>query len=296
MLPGEEWIVYQYGTPCGLSPSDPSTICLVRPDGTGRHPLPTSETGEAVHPDWSPDGSRLTYVIHNEIWVTDVDGGNQKAVASCSQDDCLALDYPAWSPDGSRIAFTRYTGPPLGGGPPSSSAIDIVDVESRAVTTATQTDRLSLVDQARWSPTGDQLVVQLEQFTPDGTETGAAIAIVPTAGGTPTPITNFDLVATYPDWNPRSDSIVFASHDVDTEDEPVQLFTVNADGSGLTPLVFDGAATQRSVQPSWTPDGQQIIFVEWENRATSLINPDGTSLQTLTTFRASHPRLRPLTD
>jgi Tol biopolymer transport system component len=167
---------------------------------------------------------------------------------------------------------------------------------SGTVTTTTQTERLSLVDQARWSPTGDQLVVQLEQFTPDGTETGAAIALVPTAGGTPTLITNFDLVATYPDWNPRSDSIVFSSHDVDTEDVPVQLFTVNADGSDLTPLVFHGSATQRSVQPSWTPDGQQIVFVDWGNRATSLINPNGTALQTLTTFRASHPRLRPPTN
>lgn len=295
VLPGEDWIVYQYGTPCGLTPSDPSTICLVKPDGTGRHALVTDGTGEAKHPDWSPDGMRLTFVYGGGIWVSNVDGSDQRSIASCIDADCLELDFPAWSPDGNRIAYTSYGGPPLGGnGPPRTSAIDVIDVESGEVSTLTQTEPLSLVDQPRWSPAGDRIVLQLEQFTDVGAETGAAIAVVQSSGGAPTPITDFGLTATYPDWNPTNDSIVFASHEVDTTDGPVQLYTVNADGSELTPLTFEGSTTQRSTQPSWTPDGQQIVFVDWENRATSLINPDGSNLQKLTTFRASHPRLRPL--
>lgn len=290
--PGEEWIVYQYGTPCGLTPSEPSVICLVRPDGSGRHALPMENEGEAKHPDWSPDGESLAFVYAGEIWVSRVDGSEQRTVAACG-DDCFALDYPAWSPKGDRIAFTRYSGRPLNGGPFSTSAVDVVDVDSSDVRTITETERLTIVDQPRWAPDGDRIVLQLEQFTDDGTETGAAIAVLPASGGTAAPITDFSLVATYPDWNPVEDTIVFASHDVDTNDEPVQLYTVRADGSGLTPLLLDGSDTQRSVQPSWTPDGQRVVFVDWSNRATTLVSPDGTGVETLSTFRASHPRLRP---
>ncbi|NQX13462.1 PD40 domain-containing protein [Microbacteriaceae bacterium VKM Ac-2855] len=289
---GEEWIAYQYGTPCGLTPSDPSVICLVRPDGSGRHALPSTNEGEAKHPDWSPDGMSLAFVYAGEIWVSNVDGSEQRTIASCGR-DCFSLDYPAWSPTGDHIAFTRYSGPALNGGPPSTSAIDVVDVDSGNVRTTVETERLTLVDQPRWAPDGDRMVVQLEQFADDGTETGSAIAVLPASGGAPTPITDFALVATYPDWNPVDDTIVFASHEVDTTDEPVQLYTVQADGSGLTPLVFDGSDAQRSVQPSWTPDGQKIAFVDWVNRATTLVRPDGTGIETLSTFRASHPRLRP---
>jgi hypothetical protein len=49
---GQEWIVFQ-GAPPGLS--------LIQPDGAGNHVI-LGPPGDQVHPDWSPDGSRIAYV------------------------------------------------------------------------------------------------------------------------------------------------------------------------------------------------------------------------------------------
>ena len=266
----------------------------MKPDGTGRHPLPLTSAGEAKHPDWSPDGTRLAFVVSDSVWVASVDGIDARMVAECAGDPCLGLDYPAWSPDGGRIAYGRYDGAPVAGGPPSSSAVEIVDVASGKRSVVTQTEQLELVDQPRWSPDGTSLVVQVERFTEDATETGAAIAVIKLAGDAkPKPITDFSMFATYPDWNPKDDRIVFTTHDIDPSGAPVRLFTVNSDGSKLTPIDYQGSAGEHSAQPSWTPDGSQVIFVQMGDRVTAIINPDGSGLQRLESWPATHPRLRP---
>ena len=60
------------------------------------------------NPDWSPDGSKLTYSAdlegNQDIYIADPDGANPVQVTFSAADD----RSPAWSPDGSRIAFETY--------------------------------------------------------------------------------------------------------------------------------------------------------------------------------------------
>jgi TolB protein len=246
--------------------------------------------GEGKHPDWSPDGAQVTFVLNDAIWIAAVDGADARSVGTCDGD----CDFPAWSPDGTRIAYTRYYGPPVAGGPPSSSAIEIVDIASGEVTVVTRTQRLQLADQPRWSPDGDTLVIQLEQFKDDGSEIGAMIATLPAkAGSTPTAITDPALFATYPDWNPTKDVIVFTTHEYDSSGAPVRLYTARTDGSDPKELVYEGSDRVRSSQPSWTPDGTQVLFVQMDTRTAALVNADGTGLMPIDGISATHPRLRP---
>ncbi len=290
---GEEWVLYQGPQDCGAVGNDPSTICLKRPDGSGRHKL-LDQIGEVLHPDWSPDGTYAAFSIDGAIWRAAVDGSALTMVSDCSRfDACSGLDFPAWSPDGTSIAFTVYNGTPLPAGPPSKSAIAILNLATKASTVVVQTDQLVVADQARWSHDGTRLVMQLEHFDKSGTELGSSIGVVAASGGVPTPITETGMFGTYPDWNPTSDRIVFVSNDVNPAGGAIAPFLVNADGSELAPLSYEGSVSKQSTHPSWTPDGSRVVFVQFAERRLSFIDPAGSGLKVVDRV-VTHPRLRPL--
>jgi TolB protein len=58
----------------------------------------------AYDPAWSPDGSRLAYVVRgkgkHDVWVMDADGSNQRPVTESG-----ACRAPCWSPDGQYLAY-----------------------------------------------------------------------------------------------------------------------------------------------------------------------------------------------
>lgn len=53
-------------------------------------------------PSWSPDGTRIAFTRHSEIWVMNADGTNQIKLLDSGQ-------CPRWSPDGTKIAFVSKT-------------------------------------------------------------------------------------------------------------------------------------------------------------------------------------------
>src|SRR6187402_789149 len=76
VLPGDSWLAFQGDTGSGVY-----GVRLVRPDGTGLFfPTDTADGTEQLHPDWSPDGTKLVFstlgTAARDLWVTDADGGN----------------------------------------------------------------------------------------------------------------------------------------------------------------------------------------------------------------------------
>ena len=103
------------------------------------------------------------------------------------------------------------------------------------------------------------------QFTVTGTATGSAIAVIDVTGEGAKPIvlTDWSMYATYPDWRPGWDQILFSTYDLgefQATDEPSNLYTIRPDGSGQTALTSFGKGEQRATQPTWTSDGSRIIF------------------------------------
>lgn len=313
LAPGDPWIAY-------LAPVEDGKggvgIRLVRPDGSDDHwaipQVPISKGGQQAHPDWSPDGSLLAFAVDDatddskppelltrDLWISQPDGTEAERVLDCVL-PCVEVDYPAWSPDGSKIAFKEFV---ENDGVPDFS-IRLMDVQTRVVTTlvtAAGTDRLR---EPRWSPDGQRIALELSHWTAAGELAETAIAVVDLRDPVPTPrvITDWSLWATYPDWHPTEDLIVFSTRPwAQLENGPSNLFTVRPDGSDITQLTEFGAGETRAVLPTWTPDGAQIIFTAVEGSGfgdptMAIIQRDGSGLQSATSSGPMFgitPRLRP---
>jgi TolB protein len=63
------------------------------------------------------------------------------------------------------------------------------------------------------------------------------------------------------DWSPDGKQIVFTSHlcnDIGDDSETAEIYVMNADGTGRTPLTNNG---EEERGPDWSPDGSRIVFM-----------------------------------
>jgi Tol biopolymer transport system component len=312
VLPGEPWIAYM----ANIGSGGTDRLHLVRPDGNDRHQLVTGLDGQQEHPDWSPDGSRIAFDHWTpdvavpgrdliDIWTAAADGSDARRVAACDL-PCFQLSYPAWSPDGTQLAVVRYD--EQVGADWGPSAIEVVDLATGARRVVHESADGSIAYyNPRWSPDGSQIVFGLETYT-DATEAtfvSAALAVVAADGSDVAPriITPAEVDAWEPDWHPSGDRIAFRTHfdpgDSADRTQPSDLYTIRPDGTGLTPVTSFGLGNQRAIEPTWTPDGQRIVFTLVDGfgggqiPAIALVNADGGNVSRLGFAAGTAGRLRP---
>jgi len=294
------WIVYQ----------SPDGLRILDPGGSGSHRLLSDGPAQARHPDWSPDGLRIAFVVDEsddtrDLWTASWDGSYAARLIDCAP-PCRDNDSPAWSPDGTRIAFTRIDN--VGGHNPGSR-LQVIDVATRTITTVASTQGAEYAAGPRWSPDGRSIVVEVDRYVDDGndttTVTGEAIAVVRLDDPMPTihPLKAAGTSATYPDWHPTDDLILFAAgapNPLDATGEPSNLFTIRPDGTGLTQLTHQGPAADGVWMPAFRPDGSGILatFVHRPggNLTLASLGADGGALLELGPDGAvsgAHARQRP---
>jgi Tol biopolymer transport system component len=261
-----------------ISPSDMGGTCylvVVGADGANETTLArVSSSTEDV--SWSPDGTRLAYVAAEPgphtadcplppgdggeaartgdgtgVWVVNADGSGRTEVADLPGD----ASGPTWSPDGATIAFTHlvfghdseyqtagvYLVNPDGSGlralveaPPPSNDPNEPERDDRPKPPAI------------WSPDGSRLA-----FSGDG------IHIMNADGSG---LTNLGAGGSDLAWAPDGQKIAFVAFAGGNPSRDLEIYVVNADGSGRVRLAGTPAD---DTSPAWSPDGTKVAFVAW---------------------------------
>jgi Tol biopolymer transport system component len=286
--------------------SGPPRIRLARPDGSGDHPLAaTISAGDQFHPDWSHDGARIAFSADDgdgtrDIWVSDVDGAAPRKVFDCST-PCKWSDDPAWAPDDGSLLV--QVGTAIGDGPDGRGELILVDLADASPRTVLASSAGDYFYVPRWGPSG-RVVVELARFATtrldDEQAVGGTIGIIDTRAPVPAfvPLLPMTSRASYPDWQPGGGLLVYQAPVSRAAGEEADIHVIATDATGDRTITAFGQSGGWGIQPSWTPDGKQIIFVGEDTVRThamaAFVGPDGSGLVRVTdAYFRTHPRLRP---
>ncbi len=298
--PPDQWIAYQW-----LASGDTDGIYLVRPDGSGNTRILQDLPGSQIHPDWSPDGTQLAFILQEgdtqDVWVANADGSDAELVAPCT-DPCLGYDFVAWSPSGEQLLIASFNGPPDEATfVPASSSLVLLDLASGTVREIYSSAYPRLLNEPRWSPDGNSYCMTVETSDQAGGPLGSEIVIGTIDGAEPRTVTDPAQFGAYCDWSSR-DLIVFTTYNLvvfQSTNNASELYTIRPDGTDLQQLTSFGAGQDRATQPRWTPDGERILFTKVSGsgpRSMASVSADGSDEVWATGENAengTHPTLQP---
>jgi Tol biopolymer transport system component len=296
------WLAYQ------TTDGSNDRVHLVHVDGSGDHAIAPQLPGRTAHPDFSRDGTHLTFdqlsdpngSDPDQVYIAAADGTHPRLIAPCRPPACLDRWEPAWSPDGRHLVVSTAGGRLTANGP-TRFGLAIVDVATQHVTTVLDHPSRDGQDHfARWSADGSTLVFWREQPAADGS-TRTAIFRVDATGHHLRQLTPWPMLAGDPDWSPNGSSIVFSTHPLltfDSEGES-ELFLMNPNGTGVQQLTHNGSNGPRATQPRWTPNGPAILYTQTGPsglpRHIYTLLADGSNDSPVLTERSlyTHPDLQP---
>ncbi len=204
-------------------------------DGYGVRQL-TNSKSISMNPVLSPDGRYLAYIDFSSgrpaLSIRSLNGGRTAVVGKSA----VSID-PGWRNSNEVAATLSFDG---------NQEIYLVNTDGTISRKVTNSKSINI------SPT----------FSPDGSKMAFVssrnglpqLFIQDIASGQVNRLTFSGRYNTQPSWSPVGDKIVYTTWEKGGE---INIFTINADGSGLTQLTQNCGENK---SPSWSPDGEMIVF------------------------------------
>jgi len=251
-------------------------LFTIRPDGSGMRQL-THFGSDALHASWSPAGTRIAFerafATHAGVFTM---GANGRGLVSLTPKGLQGM--PAYSPDGTMIVFD--------GGTRTHDGISVMRTDGsrrRQLTRLAAPGKNECRCEASpvFSPDGTRLA-----FRRSITDLKTAAFVINADGSGLKQLTPWRLgVAQKLDWSPDGSKIVFSSPELQRPGVASNVFTINPDGTGLTPLTHESNASVHDLAYTYSPDGKQVVFAKIIGDGPARLyamNADGTAARPLT--------------
>jgi|ERR1051326_4425330 Tol biopolymer transport system component len=269
-----------------------SQIYTVRPNGHDLRQL-THVDGDAVNPDWSPDGRKIVFELDTansvSIELMNVDGSdltNLTPIPACCP------GQPSFTPDGQQIVFERFDLDTL------DDAIWIMNVDGSDLHRIIGPWPNGFATDPNVSPDGNTL-----SFAGwDGSLVGPAPSFEPARalfasgidGGNPVQLTPFssDLAIKH-DWAPNGRHLlVTVNANFFHPRESANIATIRPDGTGFHYLTHFTGGDVSAFVGSYSPDGHWIVFRLEDHGLYGLyrIRSEGGAIHTILSLSNFRPR------
>ncbi|WP_216870352.1 TolB family protein [Modestobacter excelsi] len=279
----QELIVFGGETEAGTQ------LWTVRPDGTHAQQI-THVDGDAVNPDWSPDGRSLVFEwalpddAGAQLAVVDADGGDLR-VLPVTRPDCVDAN-PAFTADGRRVVYLNDC--------PTEAAL-----YSRPVDGSGGPQRITApgpdgYDEPNPSPDGRLLsYIRVENRV----EYQQALTVSRIDGTGPRDLLPpSEDVAVKTGWSPDSSHVVLTTDANQIGDAPLEanVATIAVDGGDLRYLTHYSGGDLSAFAGSYSPDGRWIAFRLQDNATGESglwrMRPDGTQRSLVFSREGLRPR------
>ena len=245
------------GYPITWATSDPTVLTIDQTGVATGQAIGQAQVAATTAGLTSPPA--IATVFRRIVFTSDRDGNSEIYVMRSSGSGQTRLTYnlsadadASWSPDGQKIAFVRQ-------GAAGSEIWTMDATGGNQAPRSSPVEGLPYAANPRWSPDGAYLAF-LRSATPGG---AGDLYRVATAGATQQGLTSSGDVVGVPAWSPSGTQLAIvrgASLDA-------FLYTVNADGTGMTPqapaygIAAPSLVATATPEPAWAP-GPAILYVD----------------------------------
>ena len=270
-----------------------SQIYTVRPNGHDLRQI-TQGPGEAVQPDWSPDGRKIVFEFDRpnpppfcSVEIMNADGSGITDLTG-DRNGCEA--QPSFTPDGQRIVFERFDDITF---VDAIWSMDLTGGDRHQITTGVDNG----VTDPNVPPDGNTLsfVAADNLFgPPPNFEPAQGLFSTDLNGNNLTQLLPFTLdLAIKHDWAPDGKHLLVGTNaNFFDPTDSANIATIRPDGSDLHYLIHSHDPAVNAFAGSYSPDGKYIVFRLEDHGSFALMQmrSDGSHLKQILGFSSFRPR------